>query len=119
MQFIHLFMLHMLLKGECSFTRDDYHDAKENEKMLATHGLNEEFMVTGVCGGKFKVVDLVAAIFAEMVENFKALGIYNEKTEKIMEYQLAKIADTRKLYLNRLLEAVKKEGYIEFSSESG
>lgn len=114
MQFIHLFMLHMLIKGECSFTKDDYLATKENEKMLATHGLNEEFMVTGVCGGKFKVVDLVTAIFAEMVENFKALGIYNEKTEKIMEYQFAKIADTRNLYLNRLLEAVKKDGYIEF-----
>ena len=114
MEFIHLFLMHMLLKGECSFTKEDYLAAKENEKMLATHGLHEEFTLTGVCGGTFKVTDLVIAIFNEMITNFKELGIYNEKMEKTFEFQFKKVYDVKNLYLNRLLKSVKEEGYIEF-----
>lgn len=114
MEFIHLFLMHMLLKGECSFTKEDYLAAKENEKMLATHGLHEEFTLTGVCGGTFKVTDLVIAIFNEMITNFKELGIYDEKMEKTFEFQFKKVYDVKNLYLNRLLKSVKEEGYIEF-----
>ena len=114
MEFIHFFLMHMLLKGECSFTKEDYLAAKENEKMLATHGLDKEFTLTGVCGGTFKVTDLVIAIFNEMITNFKELGIYDEKMEKIFEFQFKKVYDVKNLYLNRLLKSVKEEGYIEF-----
>ena len=116
MEFIHLFLMHMLLKGECSFTKEDYFAAKENEKMLATHGLDKEFTLTGVCGGTFKVTDLVIAIFNEMITNFKELGIYDKHMEKIFEFQFKKVYDVKNLYLNRLLEAVKSEGYIDFTS---
>ena len=114
MEFIHLFLMHMLLKGECSFTKEDYLAAKENEKMLATHGLDKEFTLTGVCGGKFKVTDLVLAIFDEMITNFKELGIYDEKMKKTFEFQLKKVNNVENLYLNRLLKSVKEEGYINF-----
>lgn len=82
--------------------------------MLATHGLHEEFTLTGVCGGTFKVTDLVIAIFNEMITNFKELGIYDEKMEKTFEFQFKKVYDVKNLYLNRLLKSVKEEGYIEF-----
>lgn len=114
MEFIHLFLMHMLLKGECSFTKEDYLSAKENEKMLATHGMDKEFTLTGVCGGKFKVKDLVIAIFEEMKTNFKELGIYDEDMEKVFDFQLEKVNNVEKLYLNRLLKVVKEEGYINF-----
>ena len=114
MEFIHLFLMHMLIKGECSFTEEDYHMAKENEKMLATHGLDKDFTLTGVCGGTFKVTELVKAIFDEMIINFKALGIYDENMKRTFEFQLKKVNDVKNLYLNRLLDAVKKDGYINF-----
>ena len=49
-----------------------------------------------------------------MITNFKELGIYDEHMEKIFEFQFKKVYDVKNLYLNRLLEAVKSEGYIDF-----
>lgn len=114
MEFIHFFLMHMLIKGECTFTKEDYLAAKENEKMLATHGLDKEFTLTGVCGGKFQVTDLVKAIFEEMKANFKELGIYDEDMDRVFKYQLNKVEDVKNLYFNRLIDAVEKEGYINF-----
>lgn len=114
MDFIHYFLIYMLLKEEEDF---NLLISKENEKNFSTNGFNQNFFIENFNHTKEKIVSCAKGILFDMIEVFKAFGIYN-KMEETFNFQLAKIDNSKNLYINRIIENVKNKGYINFHLES-
>ena len=107
MNFLHLFLIYMLVKKESDYPLWQQ-EAKVNEENVAEKAYVDSMRLLRD-GKKVTLKSWAADIINEMYGMCEVLGINEDSTLKLM---LDRIANPDLTYGKRLLELIKKDGYI-------
>ena len=107
MNFLHLFLIYMLVKKESDYPLWQQ-EAKMNEENVAEKAYVDSMRLLRD-GKQVTLKSWAADIINEMYGMCEVLGINEDSTLKLM---LDRIADPDLTYGKRLLELIKKDGYI-------
>lgn len=113
LEFLHLFILFLFLKDDEPFEEKDYFRYLKNQEILANKGNSDEFRLICCEDKNVSPKEYSIVILEEIERHLKAIGVFTNKDEKVLQYQKNKILSNR-LYSDLVLKEVKQKGFVKF-----
>lgn len=113
LEFLHLFILFLFLKDDEPFEEKDYFRYLKNQEILANRGNSDEFRLICCEDKSVSPKEHSMVILEEIEKHLKNVGAFEEKDDKVLQYQKNKILSNG-LYSDLVLKGVREKGFIQF-----
>ncbi|MGG5462177.1 bifunctional glutamate--cysteine ligase GshA/glutathione synthetase GshB [Clostridium sp. B9] len=110
---VHIFMLYTFLKEDTGFSYEDQEEFFKNHNIVTIRGRYDDVEIYEK-GERILLKDKGREILSEMRAVVEELFPNCNDFKEIIDDSLEKINDSKKTISKRLLESIKKEGYIQF-----
>lgn len=114
LNFVHLFLVYMLLKEDGHFDKEDHVISNKNAHNVSLFGREPGFELYEKNGEKVPLKSKSQEIIKEIKEMIKLLGLDSDKFSRIINKAENMIASPNNTFAAKVFEGVKEKSYIDF-----